>query len=106
MAARGDRPVRKNTGRALDGKTRGVALVEQKEPRGRLGAPLGKGERRNEVREARSRPRGRDRDHRRHLQESLDIMRNSGFQGGREDNCGQPAEGLRTGNGQGPKPSA
>ena len=39
------------------------------------------------MREARSRQRGRDRDHRRHLQENLDIMRNSGFQGGREDKC-------------------
>ena len=53
----------------------------------------------------RDRPRGRDRDHRfrRRFQESLNIMRNRGFQSGEGGQLrGQTPEGLRAGDDQAP----
>ena len=68
MATKGDRAVRRDHRRALNGKTRGNTLVEQDGAMRTTGG--GHGQRRAgararaEVRKTRDRPRGRDRDRR------------------------------------------
>ena len=93
MAVGGNRATRRSHRTALDGKTPGTALA-------RAGA---------EVREARSRPRSRDRHHRlrRRLQESLNTMRDGVRQGGQgRQLSGQPTEGLSSRHGRGAGPHA
>ena len=82
----------------------GATLVEQDGATRTTGCGLGQrraGARaRAEVRETRDRPRGRDRDRRirRRFQESLNAMRNRGFQSGEGGQLrGQAAVGLRAG---------
>ena len=97
VAARGNRAIRRGHGRALHGKTRGATLIKQDGAARTTGSGLGQGRAAaragTEVREVRGRPRDRDRGHRfrRRFQESLDIMRSSGFQGG------NPSTGLCSG---------
>ena len=83
-------------GRAFDGKTRGATLIEQEGAARTTGSGLG--QRGTEVREARGRPRGGDRDHglRRRLQKSLNAMRNRGIQGSQGGQLSsQPQPGTR-----------
>ena len=98
------------TRRALDGKTRGATLIEQDGAARTTGSGLGQGRAGaragTEVRETRGRPRGRDRHHRfrRRLQESLNIMRNSGFQSGQGGQTAVRPDGGGTPHGTWPSP--
>ena len=62
MAARGNRAIRRDHGRTLDGKTRGAALTEQNGTARTAGSGLGQGEEVRE-RERGAEVRGRDRGH-------------------------------------------